>query len=81
MEAFTTYITSLTYIHWGIPSVIFFILRFTFIKSEILKWTGIGAFLVAILSLVKPDIGWQVQWLTFLIFSVTGLILNRGADV
>jgi membrane protein implicated in regulation of membrane protease activity len=81
METITNYVSTMGFIDWGIPAIIFLALRFTFIKSEILKWAGGGAVIVAIISLVKPDIGWQVQWLTFLIFTVIGLYLNRGAKV
>ena len=81
METFTTYITSMDFIDWGIPGVILFLLHFVIKKSEIIKWTGIGALLVSFATLIVQDIGWQAQWITFFIFILWGLIRNRGASV
>ena len=80
MEAFTSYITTMDFIDWGIPGILLFALHFV-IKSEILKWSGIGALLLALIYLVEYDMGWQAQWITFFIFLIWGLFRNRGADV
>ena len=80
IDFITTFVTSMDFIDWGIPGVLFFILHFV-IKSEIIKWTGVGAMLVSLTSLIEYDLGWQGQWITFFIFIIWGLYRNRGADV
>ncbi len=81
MDIFTTYVTSMDFIDWGIPAVILFLLHFVFKKSEILKWFGAGGLLIAFATLVFQDIGWQTQWIAFLAFLLWGLIRNRGASI
>lgn len=80
METFTTYITSMNLWDWAIPGIILFAIHFMF-KSEILKWTGLGAIIIAVLMLFIEGFGWQGQWITFLVFTAWGLFRNRGASV
>ena len=81
MENFVAYITSMNFIDWGAPGLGLFILHFIINKSEIIKWTGIGALLVSFIALVELDIGWQAQWIIFFVFILWGLVRNRGASV
>ena len=81
MENFNAYVTSMDFIDWGVPGLVLFILHFIIKKSEIIKWTGIGALLVSAIALVKLDIGWQAQWVIFFAFIIWGLVRNRGASI
>ena len=80
MENFNDYITSMDFIDWGVPGLVLFILHFIIKKSEIIKWTGIGALLVSFIALVGFDINWQAQWIIFFVFILWGLVRNRGAS-
>lgn len=68
------------FIDWGIPGIVLFIFHF-FIKSEIIKWSGVGALIVSVITLLIINVSWTVQWVTFFVFFILGLYLNRGAKV
>ena len=80
MDSFLKIITTMDFIVWGVPGIILFVLHF-FIKSEIIKWSGVGALIVSITLFLMPDISWAAQWITFCVFFILGLYLNRGASV
>jgi len=81
MQDFITYIMSMDFKDWGFIGIILFVLHLVFSKSQILKWTGIGAILISCITIIKFDIGWQAQWVIFLTFIIWGLSRNRGASV
>ena len=68
------------FIDWGVPGIILFGLHFL-IKSEVIKWSGVGALIVSVTALLMPDVFWTIQWITFFVFFILGLYLNRGASV
>ena len=80
MDTVQNIISTMDYIDWGVPGIILFGLHFL-IKSEIIKWSGVGALIVSVTTLFIPDASWAVQWITFLVFFILGLYLNRGAKV
>ena len=80
MDSFLEIITTMNFIVWGVPGIILFALHFL-IKSEIIKWSGVGALIVSVTIFLMPDISWAVQWITFFVFFILGLYLNRGASV
>lgn len=80
MDSVLEIITIMDFIDWGVPGIILFGLHFL-IKSEIIKWSGVGALIVSATTLLMPDVNWAVQWITFFVFFILGLYLNRGASV
>ena len=80
MDTVLKIISTMDFINWGVPGIILFGLHFL-IKSEIIKWSGVGALIVSVTAFLMPDVSWAVQWITFFVFFILGLYLNRGADV
>ena len=80
MDEFLNIVTHMDYLDWGVPGLVLFILHFV-IKSQIIKWSGSGALIVSIISFFSPDVSWTIQWVTFFVFFILGLYLNRGDSV
>ena len=80
MDTVLKIISTMDFINWGVPGIILFGLHFL-IKSEIIKWSGVGALIVSVTAYLMPDVSWTVQWITFFVFFILGLYLNRGASV
>ncbi|MFT5519745.1 MAG: hypothetical protein ACI9IA_000329 [Enterobacterales bacterium] len=80
MDSLLKIITTMDFIDWGVPGIILFGLHFL-IKSEVIKWSAVGALIVSVTALLMPDVFWTIQWITFFVFFILGLYLNRGASV
>ncbi|MCU7924530.1 MAG: NfeD family protein [Candidatus Thiodiazotropha sp. (ex Dulcina madagascariensis)] len=71
------WLTQLDYWHWFILAVLLMILE-VFSPGAFLLWMGLAAGVVGLLLLFLPDLGWQMQFLAFALFSVGIIVAVRA---
>jgi len=62
--------------HWWVFAVVLIIIEIL-VPSFFALWMAIAAFIIGLILLVFPDIGWQFQWLMFAVLSVLSSVVWR----
>lgn len=65
-----------TYWHWWVLGVILIVLE-VFSPGAFFLWMAVAAGIVGFVLLVAPDVGWEMQILTFALFSVASIVAWR----
>ncbi|TVO76666.1 NfeD family protein [Sedimenticola selenatireducens] len=65
-----------TYWHWWVLGVILIVLE-VFSPGAFFLWMAVSAGIVGFILLVVPDVSWEIQILTFALFSVASIVAWR----
>lgn len=65
-----------TYWHWWVLGVALVVLE-VFSPGAFFLWMAVAAGIVGFVLLVAPDVGWEMQILTFALFSVASIVAWR----
>ena len=70
------FFTSIDSWHWWGAGILFLILEL-FAPATFFLWLAVSALLVGCVSWLAPELGWQIEFLLFAIFSVVSLVGYR----
>jgi membrane protein implicated in regulation of membrane protease activity len=70
------FLENATYWHWWVLGVILIVLE-VFSPGAFFLWMAVSAGIVGFILLVVPDVSWEIQVLTFALFSVASIVVWR----
>jgi membrane protein implicated in regulation of membrane protease activity len=70
------FLENATYWHWWVLGVILIVLE-VFSPGAFFLWMAVSAGIVGFVLLVVPDVSWEIQVLTFALFSVASIVVWR----
>lgn len=70
------FLETMTFWHWGILAVLLVVAEIL-LPGIIFLWVGIGAGITAIVTLIFPDLAWEIQLVCFAAVAVIAVFLGR----